>query len=169
MRGITSIRLLILAASILALCCVAVADTIDITLTQSTLTGAAGTTVTFDATLTNTSSSTIFLNGDSFTTSSPFLTVDDNPFLTNFPLSLPADGSSGPFPLFSVLIAPGATAGSYGSNSFTILGGLTGSDFGSVGSTVFTVDVSPVPEPSTLVLLASGLFALGIRGRLRKT
>jgi len=154
--------------SVLVLSASACADSIDITLTQTTLSGAAGTTVTFGATLTNVSSGTIFLNGDSFATSSPSLNVDDNPFLTNAPLSLTPGASSGPFSLFSVLIAPGATTGFYGSNSFTILGGPTSSDFNSVGSSVFTVNVSPVPEPSTLILLASGLLALGGRNRFRK-
>ncbi|MBV8053356.1 MAG: PEP-CTERM sorting domain-containing protein [Acidobacteriaceae bacterium] len=174
---------LILTILLLSLSGLASADSLDITLTQVTLTGAAGTTVTFDATLTNLSNTTIFLNGDSFTTSSPFLTVNDNPFLTNAPLSLNAGANSGPFPLFSVLIAPGATPGSYGSsasissniftssnisNSFVILGGASGSDFNTLGSATFTVDVSPAPEPSTLVLLASGVGALGVGRRFTK-
>jgi len=147
----------------------AFADSIDITLTATILTGAAGTTITIDASLTNLTGSTIFLNGDAFTTSSSFLTIDGNPFLTNAPLSLGAGASSGPFALFSVVIAPGTLTGTYGSNTFSILGGANGDAFGTIGSTQFSVTVvSPVPEPGTIVLLTSGLLAIGIRYRFRK-
>jgi hypothetical protein len=146
----------------------ATAQDIGIVLSQSTLSGAAGATLTFDATLTNLSSSTIFFNGDSSTTASAFLTVSDNPFLNNAPLSLAAGASSGPFAMFAVTLAPGIAAGIYNLNDFTILGGLTNVDFNPVGSANFTVDVLPVPEPGTLVLVASGLLGLTIKHRIRK-
>jgi len=158
----------VLVFSLLAtafLCSAAHADSVDITLTDSTLTGYGGGILTLYATLTNVSSGTIYLNGDSFTTSSLFLTLKDNPFLTNAPLSLAAGQSSGPFAIFQIFIAPGATSATYGFNTFIILGGATSSSFNQVGSTQFTVNVSPVPEPGTLVLLGSGLVALVVRRR----
>jgi PEP-CTERM motif len=140
------------------------AQDLGIVLSQSTLTGAAGTTLTLDASLTNLSGSTIFLNGDSYTTTSPSLTVSDNPFVTNAPLSLAAGASSGPFAIFTITIAPGLAPGVYSLNDFTILGGQMGSVFNVEGSTNFTVDVvSPVPEPATLVMVGSGLLALSLR------
>lgn len=142
----------------------ATAQDIGIVLSQATLSGTAGTTLTFDATLTNLSASTIFLNGDSFTTSSTSLVLNDNPFVTNAPLSLAAGAVSGPLAIFTITIAPGLAPGVYSLNDFTILGGLTGSDFNVEGSTTFTVDVvSPVPEPATLVMVGSGLLALSLR------
>lgn len=142
---------------------------VGIVLSQPSLSGVSGTTLTFDATLTNLTSSPIFLNGDTSTTGSLNLTVSDNPFLNNAPLSLASGASSGPFAIFTVTIAPGTLPGAYSLNGFTILGGLSGSDFNPIGSANFTVDVlSPVPEPGTMLLVGSGLVGLAIRLRRKK-
>ena len=144
------------------------ADSIGVTLTKTTQTGAAGTTVTFEATLTNLTGSTVFLSGDGATTSTSFLTVDDNPFLNNAPLSLGAGATTSPFAIFDVLIAPGTLEGTYGPNTFTILGGADGSTFDLLGSAQFGVTVSPVPEPGTITLLATGMLGLGVWSRSRR-
>jgi len=141
------------------------ADSIDITLMETSQSGLPGTTVTFDATITNLTGATIFLNSSGNATSTPFLTVDGNPFLTNAPLSLAPGASSGPLALFSVIIAPGITPGVYDSNKFYIVGGTTSGASDMVGSAEFNVAVAP--EPGTLVLLASGLLGLGFKLRFR--
>jgi hypothetical protein len=142
------------------------ADNIQIALTQTSITAAAGTTVTVMATLTNLTSGTIFLNGDSNSTSSSGILILDNPFLTNAPLSLAAGSSSGPFSLLSIVIGAGTSPGTY-TGSFLILGGPTSADFTTEGTATFTVLVSPIPEPGTLMLVATGVaFAAFWRKRV---
>jgi hypothetical protein len=146
------------------------ADSVDVTLIETSQTATAGSTITFDATLSNRSSTdTIFLNGDSSITSSLLLTVDDTPFLTNFPLSLDPSEVSGPYALFNVIIDPSTPAGSYDFNSFSILGGLDGNTFDTIGTADFSLTVAstvPITEPGTLVLVFSGLLAIGTLTRL---
>ena len=149
------------------------ADSVDIGLTQTSQTAAPGSIITFDATVTNPSpTNTIYLNGDSSVTSSTLLTVDDTPFLTNFPLSLDPSQASGPLALFNVFIDPNTPDGTYDLNSFSVLGGLDGSAFETLGTTDFSVIVaSPVltaPEPATLSLLLLGLFSLVSIGVLKR-
>jgi hypothetical protein len=140
------------------------ADSVEITLTQTSQTATAGSTITFDATIASLSSTDpVFLNGDSSATSSLLLTVDDTPFLANFPLSLNPGVVSGPFALFEVIIDPSAPAGAYNLNSFTILGGLDGNASDTIGTADFSVTVTnaiATPEPKTLVLLLSGLLVI---------
>lgn len=144
------------------------ADSVGVSLTQTSQTAAPGSTIAFDATITNQSSTdTVYLNGDSSVTSSTLLTVDDTPFLTNFPFWIDPSEASGPFALFNVFIDPSTPYGTYDFNSFSILGGLDGSAFDTLNTAEFSVIVaSPVstPEPKTFVLLLIGLVgAVGIR------
>jgi hypothetical protein len=163
-------RNVVLCFAISTLVCVlsgaaARADSVGVTLSQASLTGVVGSTVTFDATIANLSSDTIFLNGDASVTSSTLLTVSDAPFLANSPLSLDPGQVSGPFALFSVFINPTLTAGTYGLNSFSILGGLDSGSSDTIGTASFSVTVqepTAVPEPATVVLLFIGLAMLGM-------
>jgi hypothetical protein len=139
------------------------ADSISFTLSPSSASGTPGNDLTFMGTLTNNTSTTIFLNGDSFTTSQSFLVVNDASFFQNAPLSLAPGQSTGPFVLFSVLIASASSPGIYGLNSFSILGGLDSSATITVATKQFNIVVKPlttVPEPSYLpvLLLAFSYF-----------
>ncbi len=154
-------ELLAAAALLLAfllLTCAAHADPIIFTLTNSSLSGAPGATLTFQGTILNAGAPTVFINGDSTTTSSGFLSIDDTFFFANVPLSLDPNVSVGPVNLFSVLIAPGTSFGTYAFNFFNIVGGPDASTQNLLATQTFTVTV--VPEPATALLLATGLCLL---------
>lgn len=151
----------------LVLVCGARADSVSVSLTQTSQTVTPGSTITFDATITNLSSTdAVYLNGDSSVTSSTLLTVDDTPFLFNFPLSLGPSEASGPFSLFSVFIDPSTPIGTYDFDSFSILGGLDSSSFDTLGTAEFSITVANstvTPEPGTFYLFLFGFLTLGTR------
>jgi hypothetical protein len=167
------VHFVVAAIVVLFLVPAARADSVDVTLTQTSQTAPAGSTVTFDATITNLSSTdTIYLNGDSFGTSSLLLTVDDSPYLMNFPVSLAPDEVSGPFALFNVLIDPSTPSATYDSNSFSILGGSDDTASDTIGTADFSVTVSSAtaaPEPDTALLLVSGLLIIGLLAQFRRS
>lgn len=156
--GLATIAALLLACGVWA-------DSVDVSLSETSQTAAPGSTITFDATITNLSSTdTVYLNGDSSVTSSMLLTVDDIPFLTNFPLSLSPSAATGPFGLFNVSIDPSTPIGTYDFDSFSILGGLDGSSFDMLGTAEFSITVANptvTSEPGTFYLFLLGLLALG--------
>jgi hypothetical protein len=169
MRRRPSFILTMLMAGFLSLSVVrAKADTVSLTLmnpVQGTdQTTGLGTILSFIATVSAPSANAgdVFLNGDSFNVSGD-LTIDDSDFL-NFPLSL-VPGQSFTDVLFTVDVPADARPGTY-LGSFTLLGGPTGSD----DDVLTTVDFQVVatPEPSTLLMIGTGLtgFALTIRRRV---
>jgi len=137
------------------------ADSLTLTLAAPFQSGVAGELLTFDATVINNSGATVFLNGDDFTVNSP-LVLDDSPFLNNWPLSL-GNGGSYAGELFTILIPPGTPVGPY-EGTFEITGGADGNAGNVVASADFNVNLAP--EPSSLLLLATGLTGLG--GVLRR-
>jgi len=144
------------------------ADPLDFTLSATTVSGAAGTTIELFAMFTNTGADQISFTGDTFSLTSSFFTGDDSPF-TNFlffgPSTLDSGQSTGPFDIFNITIDPSAISGLYGLNSFTAdwMDNVTGASFAT--SQNFTVGVtSPIatPEPSVLSQLLLGLCALAL-------
>jgi len=139
------------------------ADPLSITLFAPDQTGLPGDILSFDAKVTNDSSEVVYLNGDFALVGSP-LTVDDGPYFSGYPLTLDA-GESYTGVLFDVKIPSGAPEALY-SGYFEITGGAGAGDGGEVGLANFNVQVAP--EPSSLLLLASGLAAFAgiIRRRM---
>lgn len=136
---------------------VAHADTLDLTIDQPSGTAPGGTLAYF-ATVTApaTNTGTVYLNSDAFNVSGD-ITLDDTPYISYFPLSLnPGQSYSGE--LFDVNVAADVLAGTY-AGYFSVLGGGDSSALSMLTTTDFSVNVTP--EPSSLLLLATGLLAFG--------
>ncbi|HEX5285267.1 MAG TPA: PEP-CTERM sorting domain-containing protein [Bryocella sp.] len=141
------------------------ANSLNITLASPYQSSPGASVVAFDATVTNETSQTVDLNGDSFNVDSP-LTVDDSPFFSDFPFSLGA-GKSFTGELFAVNIPIGTPLGLY-SGSFEITDGLGVAASDILGTANFDVYTVATPEPSSLVLLGTGLAGLVEMRRWRR-
>jgi hypothetical protein len=149
------------------------ADTITIAFDQPSQTASAGATLEFFGTITNDTNSTIFLNSDDFNLQGLSFTVNDQ-FFNTVPVSLAAGASSGEIELFDVTLsdplqdAPGTYSGTYG-----FFGGASADAQDNLTSQSFSVTsaaaTSPVPEPSTVYLLLSGLSVLAPIARKIRT
>lgn len=137
-------------------CSPACADTIQLALTSPNQTASPGDTVSFIATVTAplTNTGSVFLNSDSHTEDLG-LTVDDSPFLLNFPLFMNA-GDSTTDVLFNVTVSgPGTFSG-----FFDLLGGADASSSDLLATAHYSITVSAVPEPETILLMATNVLAL---------
>jgi hypothetical protein len=133
---------------------------LSLTIDSPFQTGGGGQTLTFTASVTNTDpTDTVYLNGASTTLTGPgSLTTNLTDFYIYSPFFLLPSTSSGDFDLFTVYIPYGTPYGLY-TGDFEILGGGP-SDNTDVGTANFDVEVTP--EPSSFLLLGSGLLALAV-------
>jgi PEP-CTERM motif len=148
------------------------ADTVSVTLTPSTEMGVAGEIVTYSATLAAPSSNgaAVFLNDETIDLNDPSgVTTDGTDLFLNFPFDLnPGDSASGD--LFTVTLPSIVSPGSY-SGDFVLQGGSDLSAENTLATVPFTLVVAgPVPEPSTWVMVASGVLGIvGLGWRRRAT
>lgn len=166
----TALTLSMFVLAILVLVPLASADTINLTLATPIQSGMAGDTLSFTATTTAVSDKLgpVYLVSDSAGITGPSsLTVDDTPFFLNFPLVMSA-GDTYTDTLFTVALPADLLPGVY-TGYFTILGGLNADSNSVLATADFTINaLSPVPEPSTYVLMATGLGALMFVGFTRR-
>jgi len=147
------------------------ADSISIVLAAPYQSALSGDTVSFFATVTDTDgagSAPLYLNGYSQTLDSP-LTLDGTGFWSSFagPLT-PGESIYGE--LFSVLVPAGTPTGPY-KGVFVIQGGSDGAAQVNLDSAIFNIENTSqsvlTPEPSTWLLLATGLVGLAVLSRHR--
>lgn len=167
-----TLRLLLVAGLLLLGSVTTARAQLSLTFTDTLLTGAPGTTLTFAATLLNTGVTELFLNSDNFSLTGAGLTLDDTPFFTNVPSSL-ASGAFFTGPIFDVVLAPTALPGNY-TGTFTVLGGASSTASDTLASENFQVNVvlpqqGIIPEPGVGILLAAGTLSwLGTALRRRR-
>lgn len=175
MKGLKYFLLLSLASAGLLLSGPAAkADTYSFVFTNPDQSAVAGDIVEFDAIIINLDPSNgLYLNSDNVASLDLSLTLDDTAFWTlalSAPLSPAGDpGDSYTGALFYVTVPLGTAAGTY-VGEFQVLGGSDDGTYDVLGDEVFTITVgsaaSPVPEPSSLLLLLSGMA--GLAGALRR-
>ncbi len=172
MKGLTSFSLLSLAISALLLNAPATkADSYTFNFVNPDQSAVAGEVVEFDAAITNLDPSNgLYLNFDNLASLDAPLILDDTAF---WKIPYPLDSGGGyAGPLFDVTAPLGTAAGSY-EGEFQVFGGSNTGASDLLGDEFFTITIgngastSPVPEPSSLLLLLSGMAGIAVTLRRR--
>jgi hypothetical protein len=149
----------------------AMADSYTFIFTNPDQNAVAGDVVELDATIINLDPvNSLYLNSDNVAHLDASLTWDDTAFGNiSWPLSPAGDpGDSYTGALFDVTVPLGTANGTYG-GEYQVFGGSSSDASDLLADQDFTINVggaSPVPEPSSLLLLLSGMA--GLAGTLRR-
>lgn len=139
----------------------AYADSVTFNLTNPNGTASyLGGSVTYIATVSAPASNSapVFLNAESDNFTGPG-TIDPSDFYNNYPLSL-APGASFSGNLFVLTVTPYLPVGTF-LGSFTLQGGANGGAQNTLGTVNFSL-TTYVPEPSSIVLLLTGIAGLAM-------
>lgn len=139
------------------------ADPVTLTQFDAVRTATPGSLLVFTGVLTNTSSETLLINSmtlivDPFTTTQSVL-------LSSGAITLSPGQSTGLVTLFTVTIDPTIEAPST-ITGFFAAGGASG--VGDFVTQEFSINVEPIPEPATLLLLGTGVAAVALRARNKR-
>lgn len=137
------------------------ADQVTLTLTNPTQTGTIGSTLLFTGTITNTGNESVLIDSSGLVVD-PFTTTR-NLIFSSGALTLAPMQSTGEILLFTVTLDPALNAPSTIIGFFSI--GRSSTVDGELAIQQFTINVEPIPEPATLLLLGTGLAAVTLRKR----